>query len=112
MTLTTVSVSDLRRETTRLLQQAKEGPLIVTKRGRPQVVVLDYVEYSKLKDQLAEPGDETLPEEALFPELAQSRVRTLIEEMQRKYAKYPSFTQALLAERARERAREAKDLRS
>jgi len=112
MTLATVSVTDLRRETERLLQRAKEEPLIITKQGRPQVVVLGYAEYRKLKERLTELEGQTPPKEMFAPSPSQSKTRILIKELQGKYAGYPSLTKALLTERAKERAREAQNLRS
>ena len=112
MTLATVSVTDLRREAGRLLQRAREEPLIITKQGRPQAIILDYVEYKKLKERLTELEGQAPPEEMLAPSLSQPKIKTLIKELQGKYAVYPSLTEALLTERARERAREAQNLRS
>jgi len=112
MTLATVSVTDLRREVGRLLRRAKEEPVIITKQGRPQVVILDYVEYRKLKERLTELEGQVRSEEMLAPSPSQSKIKTLIKELQGKYAGYPSLTEALLTERARERAREAENLRS
>lgn len=106
MTIATMSVTELRREVGKLLQMLQKGPVILTRRGCPQAVVLGYDEYQKMKAKLEE--FEKLPAGA--PE--SMSVKSLIEEMQIKYAQYPSFTQALLAERAREREREARTLRS
>jgi len=79
MTLATVSITDLRREAGKLLQRAKEEPLVITRQGRPQAVILDYVEYKRLKERLAElEGQEAMPAEMLAPSLSQSKIRTLI----------------------------------
>ena len=106
MTIATISVTELRRGIEKLLQMLQKGAVIVTCRGCPQAVVLSYDEYQKMKAKL----EELEKPPAGAPE---SRgVKSLIEEMQIKYAQYPSFTQALLAERAREREREARTLHS
>ncbi|PKO22671.1 MAG: hypothetical protein CVU38_08205 [Chloroflexi bacterium HGW-Chloroflexi-1] len=52
----------------------------------------------------------TIPKQAATkpePVTARDETRTLIEKLQRKYSRYPSFNQALLEQRAEDRAREA-----
>jgi len=54
MAATTVSVSDLRRDTARLLQRADESdePVYITQYGRPKAVLLGYQVYEHLMAQL------------------------------------------------------------
>lgn len=103
MTMATMSITDLRQRMGELLQRVRKQPVVVTRRGRPQAVIIDYEQYKAMTAKLESMATDTQ---------AKSKVQLLIEEMQDKYAQYPSFTQALLAERAREREREAHILRS
>ena len=59
MAATTVSVSDLRRDTARLLQRADESdePVYITQHGRPKAVLLGYQVYERLMAQLEDLAD-------------------------------------------------------
>jgi len=59
MAATTVSVSDLRRDTARLLQRAGESdePVYITQHGRPKAVLLGYQVYERLMAQLEDLAD-------------------------------------------------------
>ena len=59
MAATTVSVSDLRRDTARLLQCAGESdePVYITQHGRPKAVLLGYQVYERLMAQLEDLAD-------------------------------------------------------
>jgi prevent-host-death family protein len=41
-------VSDLRSNATNYLEQVKEQPFIITQRGRPRAVLVDYERYSQI----------------------------------------------------------------
>ncbi len=45
-------VTDLRTNITHYLEQLEENPIVVTKRGRPCAVLLDYVQYQRLMERL------------------------------------------------------------
>ena len=59
MTVTIVPISDLRRNTARLLQSADESdePVYVTQHGRPKAVLLSYQAYERLMAQLEDLAD-------------------------------------------------------
>jgi prevent-host-death family protein len=59
MTTTIVPVSDLRRNTSRLLRQAGEGdePVYITQHGRPKAVLLSYEAYERLMAHLEDLAD-------------------------------------------------------
>ncbi len=59
MTVTIVPISDLRRNTARLLQSADESdePVYVTQHGRPKAVLLSYPAYERLMAQLEDLAD-------------------------------------------------------
>ena len=59
MAATTVSVSDLRRDTARLLQSADESdePVYITQHGHPKAVLLGYQVYERLVAQLEDLAD-------------------------------------------------------
>jgi prevent-host-death family protein len=59
MATTIVPVSDLRRNTSRLLQQADEGdePVYITQHGRPKAVLLSYEAYERLMAHLEDLAD-------------------------------------------------------
>ena len=59
MTVTIVPVSDLRRDTARLLQRADESdePVYITQHGRPKAVLLSYQVYERLMAQLEDLAD-------------------------------------------------------
>lgn len=64
MTITTLSSRQFNQDTSRAKSVAKEGPVIITDRGRPAHVLLTFADYKKLKgeksniaDLLAMPGE-------------------------------------------------------
>ena len=59
MTVTIVPISDLRRETSRLLQRTDESdePVYITHHGRPKAVLLGYQAYERLMAQLEDMAD-------------------------------------------------------
>jgi len=59
MTVTIVPVSDLRRDTARLLQRADESgePVYITQHGRPKAVLVSYQVYERLMAQLEDQAD-------------------------------------------------------
>ena len=59
MTVTIVPVSDLRRDTARLLREADENeePIYITQHGRPKAVLLGYEAYERLIAQLEDLAD-------------------------------------------------------
>ena len=59
MTTIIVPVSDLRRDTARLLQQADESdePVYITQHGRPKAVLLSYEAYERLMAHLEDLAD-------------------------------------------------------
>jgi len=59
MPVTIVPVSDLRRDTARLLQSADESdePVYITQHGRPKAVLLGYQVYERLMAQLEDLAD-------------------------------------------------------
>jgi prevent-host-death family protein len=65
MTITTVSGRELNQDLGRAKRAAKDGPVIITDRGRPAHVLLSFEEYKRLTgkmrtlgDMLAAPGAE------------------------------------------------------
>jgi len=50
-------ISDLRTRARELLARAKEEPVVITQRGRPQVVVVDYESYNEMVAALEEARD-------------------------------------------------------
>ncbi|WP_117196261.1 type II toxin-antitoxin system Phd/YefM family antitoxin [Rhizobium terrae] len=65
MTVTTLSGRELNQDLGRAKRAAKEGPVIITDRGRPAHVLLSFDEYKRLTskmrtlgDMLATPGTE------------------------------------------------------
>lgn len=103
-----MTFTELRKKTTEMLIRVKQEPIVLTRRGHPEVVVIDYDTYQEMTAQLEKLGT---PQEQKVPS-SEGNVRSLIKEMQARYAKYPSFNRALLTERAREREREEQDLRA
>ena len=59
MIVTIVPVSDLRRNTARLLERAGESdePVYITQHGRPKAVLLGYQAYERLMAQLEDLAD-------------------------------------------------------
>lgn len=111
MVIATMPITELRRRTGEVLLRVKREPIIVTCRGRPEVIVIDYDAYREMAAKLEEL--ERIKEQDKPPAIPiRTGVKTLIKEMQAKYAKYPSFNEALLTERAREREREKRRLRA
>ena len=53
--MTTITASDLKQNTMRL-QDALRGDMLVTKRDKPFVVVMDYEKYVKLREYLVSIG--------------------------------------------------------
>ncbi|MEW9612915.1 type II toxin-antitoxin system Phd/YefM family antitoxin [Shinella sp. S4-D37] len=67
MTVTTLSGRELNEDLGRAKRAAKEGPVIITDRGRPAHVLLSFDEYKRLTgkmrtlgDMLAAPGAESI----------------------------------------------------
>ena len=65
MTITTLSSRELNQEVTRAKKAAKNGPVIITDRGKPAHVLLRFEDYQRLTgqrrniaDALAMPGTE------------------------------------------------------
>lgn len=65
MTITTLSGRELNHDLGRAKRAAKDGPVIITDRGRPAHVLLSFEEYKRLTgkmrtlgDMLAAPGAE------------------------------------------------------
>nr|WP_304656232.1 type II toxin-antitoxin system Phd/YefM family antitoxin [Neorhizobium galegae] len=63
VTITTLSGRELNHDLGRAKRAAKDGPVIITDRGRPAHVLLSFEEYKRLTgktrtlgDMLAEPG--------------------------------------------------------
>ena len=48
MTITTVSSRELNHDVSRAKKAAKEGPVIITDRGKPSHVLLTYEEFQRL----------------------------------------------------------------
>jgi prevent-host-death family protein len=70
MTVTIVPISDLRRDTARLLQTADESdePVYITQHGRPKAVLLGYQAYERLMATMEDLADlECLRERANEP---------------------------------------------
>jgi prevent-host-death family protein len=111
MTVATMPITELRRKTREILVRVKRGPIVVTRRGRPEAIVIGYDDYKEMTAQLEE-LQRIKGRNELAGASAQAGIRAMIKEMQGKYAKYPSFNEALLAERAREREREERNLRA
>lgn len=59
MTVTIVPVSDLRRDTARLLRHVEESdePVYITQHGRPKAILLGYQVYERLMAQLEDLAD-------------------------------------------------------
>lgn len=51
MTLTTLSSRELNQDVTRAKKAAKNGPVIITDRGRPAHVLLSFEDYQRLTRQ-------------------------------------------------------------
>ncbi len=79
MTVTIVPVSDLRRDTARLLQRVGESdePVYITQHGRPKAILLGYQAYEHLMAQL-----EDLADLASIRERADEPVRPFAEFLQ------------------------------
>ncbi|MDL2408110.1 type II toxin-antitoxin system Phd/YefM family antitoxin [Rhizobium calliandrae] len=67
MTITTLSGRELNQDLGRAKRAAKDGPVIITDRGRPAHVLLSFDEYKRLTgkmltlgDMLAAPGSEEI----------------------------------------------------
>jgi prevent-host-death family protein len=72
MSITTLSSREFNQDRARAKRAARLGPVIVTERGRPDLVLLSFEEYQRrlskgpsLADLLSCPGLEDIPED--FP---------------------------------------------
>ena len=72
MTITTLSSRELNQDVTRAKKAAKNGPVIITDRGKPAHVLLRFEDYQRLTgqrrniaDALAMPGTENVEFEPL-----------------------------------------------
>ena len=54
MTIAVMPISDLSRKTKDLLARAKREPVVVTKRGHPRAVIVDYDSYRDMAARLEE----------------------------------------------------------
>ncbi|MCR4406663.1 MAG: type II toxin-antitoxin system Phd/YefM family antitoxin [Anaerolineae bacterium] len=46
-----VSIAEARGSFSKLLRHAREGPVIITRRGKPDAVILPFGEYERLRRQ-------------------------------------------------------------
>lgn len=44
-----VSIAEARRDFSEVLKQARESPVLITRRGKPEAVILAYDEYQQLR---------------------------------------------------------------
>jgi len=44
-----VSIAQARKELSQLLKQTRQAPVVVTRRGRPDAVILSFQEYERLR---------------------------------------------------------------
>lgn len=51
MTITTISSRELNQDVRRAKKEAKDGPVIITDRGKPTHVLLSFEEYQRLTEQ-------------------------------------------------------------
>jgi PHD/YefM family antitoxin component YafN of YafNO toxin-antitoxin module len=65
MTITTISSWAFNRHTSRAKKAASEGPLFITRRGKPAHVLLNIQEYQRITD-----GNRQIPDALAMPGLA------------------------------------------
>ncbi|MBU4527495.1 MAG: type II toxin-antitoxin system Phd/YefM family antitoxin [Hoeflea sp.] len=51
MTITTVSSRDLNQDVSRAKKAARDGPVVITDRGKPSHVLMTYAEFERLTGQ-------------------------------------------------------------
>lgn len=51
MTITTVSSRDLNQDVSRAKKAARDGPVVITDRGKPSHVLMTYTEFERLTGQ-------------------------------------------------------------
>ncbi len=84
----------------------------MTDQPMAQVTVTEYQALVKRVEALEKIVQGQPAQVETAPKSGVTDVRALIQEMQNEYAKYPSFTKVLLAERARDRGREEARIRA
>ncbi len=82
--MTTITASDLKQNSMRL-QDALRGDLLVTKRDKPFVVVMDYEKYRRLEQYLSSMQEEEVVVDDGYPSISLSEANSRVADAVHRY---------------------------